>query len=250
MRWNRARAFTLIELLVVVAIIGVLIAILIPSLGKVKQTAVRSVCAANLKGQGTSFSAYAAQYSDQVPISQAYGAGMGGINWLWDEEIFFGDQLLAMNPQVSSSSMKSTSARKLFYCPSNHDQNVDGLWNFAAIRVMGYTYFNDRGSNFTGNIAFTPARATLQKYNRKFVSVNRASVVEMAFCTFIQDSNTLSFTSVKGGWAVPHTSAHLKGTLPMGHNVLCCDGHVEWRPFFESKASYVMNSPRFWIANP
>jgi prepilin-type N-terminal cleavage/methylation domain-containing protein len=46
---KRFRGFTLIELLVVVAIISVLIAILLPSLGRVKETARRTVCASNLR---------------------------------------------------------------------------------------------------------------------------------------------------------------------------------------------------------
>jgi prepilin-type N-terminal cleavage/methylation domain-containing protein/prepilin-type processing-associated H-X9-DG protein len=54
----RLRAFTLIELLVVVAIIAVLIAILLPSLGRAKANAVRVQCAANLNQWGKAVTMY------------------------------------------------------------------------------------------------------------------------------------------------------------------------------------------------
>jgi prepilin-type N-terminal cleavage/methylation domain-containing protein len=55
---NRARAFTLIELLVVVAILGVLIAILLPGLSQARARARRSVCAANLRSLGLAVTMY------------------------------------------------------------------------------------------------------------------------------------------------------------------------------------------------
>ena len=62
----REKAFTLIELLVVIAIIGLLLAIIAPSLKKAKKVARRVVCLTNVRSFGQAFNAYAAEHDDKV----------------------------------------------------------------------------------------------------------------------------------------------------------------------------------------
>jgi len=64
----KRRGFTLIELLVVVAIIALLIAILLPSLGKARELTNRSTCAANIRGIMQSMVVYSHENNDYYPI--------------------------------------------------------------------------------------------------------------------------------------------------------------------------------------
>jgi prepilin-type N-terminal cleavage/methylation domain-containing protein len=59
MRVRKISAFTLIELLVVISIISLLMAILLPSLGKAREQARRAACMANLRSIGQSIFIYA-----------------------------------------------------------------------------------------------------------------------------------------------------------------------------------------------
>jgi prepilin-type N-terminal cleavage/methylation domain-containing protein len=61
------RGFSLIELLTVIAIIGVLAAIIIPTVAKVRETAQRTVDASNLREIGKAAMIFAADNNDRLP---------------------------------------------------------------------------------------------------------------------------------------------------------------------------------------
>jgi prepilin-type N-terminal cleavage/methylation domain-containing protein len=113
-RSRRPRAFTLVELLVVIGIIAVLVAILLPVMGKARESARRTVCLSNLRQVHAIFHMYAIENRDLVPLG--YRAGRKQFNSMIysatsGKYCIFG--VLYMNGQMNEPDV--------FFCPSNLD---------------------------------------------------------------------------------------------------------------------------------
>lgn len=80
---TRNKAFTLVELLVVVAIIAVLIAILLPSLGAAKKQAQTTACASNLRQIGLAMQMYSQEYNQYYTPFMTVSLRSSYNNWTW-----------------------------------------------------------------------------------------------------------------------------------------------------------------------
>jgi len=73
-RCQRPCGFTLIELLTVIAIIGILASILIPVVGRVRQSARGAQCASNLRQIGHAYLSYADEHAGRLPRNPELGS--------------------------------------------------------------------------------------------------------------------------------------------------------------------------------
>ncbi len=110
----RHHAFTLIELLVVVAIIAVLMAILLPALGKAREQSKTVGCLSNLRQLGLAAHQYASQW-DNFVIPAGYRKGTGQTE-TWATILTYCG--LLPRSGITSSAALPMWTRSALYCPS------------------------------------------------------------------------------------------------------------------------------------
>lgn len=131
------KAFTLIELLVVIAVIALLMAIVLPSLGKAKIYAQKVVCRSNIRQLGLGVLLYADQNEDEVPINTLWSGQKAA--WFWDVSFWMTDQIINYGDLVP----------EVFFCPSVRDKKPDDArwWQYSMIgnETSEVSYLDESG---------------------------------------------------------------------------------------------------------
>lgn len=202
MRNDMKKSFTLIELLVVIAIIAILAAMLLPSLGKAKETSKKIACTSNLKQIGLCVTSY-------IQDSQGWMPQCGATN-----PVFWKYQIVEYSGIKAANEWDKALASKIFRCPS---------W---TIKNTNVAYESGYGWNFAyvGDLSQTSNPSVM------YVSQNR---IKKPSLTVIAGETT-DWTFTGGDWDyaklyAPSTNILRIGNRHMGGiNRLWADMHVSW----------------------
>src|ERR1051325_5731921 len=188
---TRRKAFTLVELLVVIGIIALLISILLPTLGRARESANRVACGANLKQLGTAFLMYTNDYKGAFP---APGAAVRGEDWIyWQSNRNINDGALVKY-------LGKSFTPNVYRCPSDLLQN-----NILGNRSYAYSYsinFNITGYPWT---TFTEC---------KQAKVNQIANASQKILLIDESSDTID----DGAWAPQHFATDGRNLLANRHD--------------------------------
>jgi len=166
---GRRRGFSLLELLLVIAIIGVLIAIISPSLEKATERSRVAACSSNLHQIAIGFNTYASEFNSRIPVGPGSASSLDaarpwntiGSHQLWIGSLASYDGMGGLVPGGWITDVR------VFICPSDDDRglknNIKGMiggtgdaWGSYAYRQMDQRsggLLTTPGTNGVGNAA-------------------------------------------------------------------------------------------------
>ena len=251
---RKIKAFTLVELLVVISIIALLLAVLMPALGKAREQARKIVCANNLRTMGLGDQMYSDDSDDwHVPILN----GLNPHNWFWFENPLF-TKIIDMKGRFKTEATEVytdvETLPKDFKCPSDRRTVANGglFTGDAANNVKGVSYamnsqcIRGRGGNWN---RFPYGLAHCLKVFQVVKPADKLFFVDgQWFATCMWGSDYIRVwdtTGDKMGATEWDTTAYRHSE---GANIAFYDGHVNWLSKQEIYPIHVLGMQQGWEA--
>ncbi len=210
--------FSLMEMLVVISLITLLIAMLMPSLSKSKESARRVKCMTQQRSMQQMCDSFSVDNAELLPdlhnLTGAWGDNTSSAPYWFSVKAR--DKMMASYGLV----------REICYCPSNQEGwNRNDFWDWPGGKssVWGYFYFGgtdnyypNSGWTFSesvGGEVFANAISSKPQYRLLFADLNRQLGSD--------------------GWYGPGRRGmnHVDRAEPAGSNHIFLDGHGEWVPW-------------------
>jgi prepilin-type N-terminal cleavage/methylation domain-containing protein/prepilin-type processing-associated H-X9-DG protein len=214
---NRKRGFTLVELLIVIAVIGVLLALLLPAVQTARESARRTQCLSNLRQMVIAAHLYADTHGDSYPIAYYYKQdGNVTYTYAWDLTTIAAP---GHDPQVVAGILwgDNTTPLEIEQCPS-----FVGTANWAVDPYTGYNY----NTSYIGHGQYEsipqPAKRKQILYPSKTAIFGDGQYAAGANKFMRAPFANPGDDSFSGRYAGTQGFRHLKTT-----NVAFCDGHAD-----------------------
>lgn len=193
---ERRSGFTLIELLVVIAIIGILAAILIPTIAKVKETANKAKTKAQFSQIITAMESFKQEYGYYPSIAKS--GKLDGTSFAY---ALMAKKTLAGEAAASSATstvLMGNVKRISFYTPANNDVSTQTEADGELVDAFGNTEFIVRvDTNGDGRIDNTDSRSGV--YLSSWTAVKSISDTSL---DITEDDKTLTETPPRVGVAI------------------------------------------------
>lgn len=230
---SRQRAgFTLVELLVVIGIIALLVAILLPSLNRARESAQRVACLSNMRQLGLSMVMYTTDNKGKFPFA---GVENNPADWAYWEPNRDKNQ----SPLVKYQGGRFN--EKLYQCPSDIMQSHRKLGN-GGIYPFSYTINWNIGyySGRMGNVKpppvgqYPPVIGRVQNSSKKIMFIDESWETVDDGCWaperwFVDQQNMLAIRHDKRAEVARESGGNVNKTLLAGRgNVIFVDGHADF----------------------